>query len=176
MKQTFFKTLIATALVSSFSIALFLSLTMVFYKNPLNSVPKSFDWLFFLGFPIWAMLYYKLKVNNKTLIFQEGLVMGALVSFSMILTMFICIFISYSINQNILIEHRAFWVKKILDKTVSIEQNKEKVLEIYQNLSIWQYLFQEIGFKMILLFLVSVVGATAFRGEPKPVITKKTKK
>jgi|JI8StandDraft_2_1071088.scaffolds.fasta_scaffold01366_3 hypothetical protein len=182
MKQSFFKTLIATALVSSFSIGLFLILTMSLYKNPLNSVPKGFDWLFFLGFPIWAMLYYKLKVNNKTLIFQEGIVLGALVSFSMLITLNLVILIAYSINHGILDIYIKDWLaelttnKNIWVTRLKTEQDYQNLVQSYKNLQIGQYLFKESAAKMMLLFLVSIVGATAFRGEPTPVTTKKTKK
>ncbi|KOY85220.1 hypothetical protein AD998_02790 [bacterium 336/3] len=182
MKQTFFRTLIATALVSSFSVALFLTLIMLFYKNPLNSVPKGFDWLFFLGFPVWAMLYYKLKVNNKTLIFQEGMVLGALVSFTMLLSLNLVVLITYGINHNILDIYIQDWItelitnKKLWIARLKTEKDYESLMNSYKSLTIGQYLFKESAAKMMLLFLVSVVGATAFRGEPKPITTKKAKK
>lgn len=180
MKQIFFKTLIATALVSSAAIGVFIILVLIFYKNPLNSVPKGFDWLFFIGMPVWAMLYYKLKVNNRTLIFQEGLVIGALVSFSMILTLAAVIAIACTLNEDILKLYAKDWItdlttnKKSWLEKVKTETDYNNLLNAYKNLTLGQYLFKELGVKMILLLFVSVVGATAFRG--KPQITQKTKR
>lgn len=172
MKQIFFKTLIATALVSSASIGIFTILVFVFYKNPLNSVPKGFDWLFFVAMPVWAMLYYKLKVNNRTLIFQEGLVMGALVSFAMLLTFASIIAIACTIDEAILNNYSKDWITELLNnkelwqKRLQTPQDYENLLKSYQNLTLGQYLFKELAGKMTLLLLVSVVGATAFRGKP----------
>lgn len=180
MKQLFFRTLTATALVSSAAIGIFITLILIFYKNPLNSVPKGFDWLFFIGMPIWAMLYYKLKVNNRTLIFQEGLVLGALVSFAMMLTFASVIAISCTLNEDILNNYIKDWVidlttnKELWQKRLQTTKDYENMLSSYQNLTLGQYLFKELAGKMVLLLLVSIVGATAFRGEP--AITQKTKK
>jgi hypothetical protein len=180
MKRIFFKTLIATASVSSFSIALFTTLVMIFYKSPLYSVPKDFDWLFFVGFPVWAMLYYKLKVNQKKLDFQEGLVMGALVSFAMFVSLALVIWIATLVNEQIMINYSQDWIKDLTDnKTmwlsrVKTEQDYNNMLLAYQKITIGQYLFREFGLKTIILLFVSWVGATAFRGEPQPI--KKSKK
>lgn len=182
MKQVFFRTLIATALVSSAAIGVFITLVLVFYKNPLNSVPKGFDWLFFIGMPVWAMLYYKLKVNNRTLIFQEGLVIGALVSFAMIFTFAAAIAIACSVNENILNIYIKDWLTDLVNnkelwlKRLQTTQDYEKLLSSYQNLTLGQYLFKELAGKMVLLLLVSVVGATAFRGEPQAISNKTTSK
>ncbi|GAB4123420.1 MAG: hypothetical protein OHK0045_16270 [Raineya sp.] len=182
MRKLFFKTLIATALVSSAAIGVFITLILIFYSNPLNSIPKGFDWLFFIGMPVWAMLYYKLKVNNRSLMFQEALVMGALVSFAMMLTMALAITIACTINENILNAYSKDWVndlvsnKETWQKRLQSKQDYEKLLNSYRNLTLGQYLFKELAGKMILLLLVSVVGATAFRGEPKPSDTKQKKK
>jgi len=182
MKQTFFRTLIATALVSSFSIGLFTTLIMIFYKSPLYSVPKDFDWIFALGFPIWAMLYYKLKVNNKILDFQEGLVLGAMVGFAMFVASALVIVIANLINEQVLQSYTQDWIKdlttnkKMWVARLKTENDYNALVDSYKNITMSQYLFREFGFKMMLLFFVSVVGATALRGTPKPVTTKKTKK
>ncbi|MFN3316192.1 MAG: hypothetical protein ACK40K_05220 [Raineya sp.] len=182
MKQIFFRTLIATALVSSAAIGVFIILVLIFYKNPLNSVPKGFDWLFFIGMPVWAMLYYKLKVNNRTLVFQEGLVMGALVSFAMMLTFASTIAVACTINENILNNYIKDWVadltnnQELWKKRLQTTQEYEKLLNAYKNLTLGQYLFKELAGKMVLLLLVSIVGATAFRGEPKAINEQKSKK
>jgi hypothetical protein len=182
MKQLFFKTLIATALVSSATIGVFITLILVFYKNPLNSIPKGFDWLFFIGMPVWAMLYYKLKVNNRTLVFQEGLVMGALVSFAMMLTLASTIAIACSLNENIFNNYIKDWLtelttnKEVWLKRLQTPQDYEKLLNSYKNLTLGQYLFKELAGKMVLLLLVSVVGATAFRGKPAETTSKVRKK
>lgn len=182
MKQLFFRTLIATALVSSAAIGIFITLVLIFYNNPLNSVPKGFDWLFFIGMPVWAMLYYKLKVNNRTLIFQEGLVIGALVSFAMMLTLAAIIGISCKLNENILNNYAKEWVadlttnKELWQKRLQTAEDYEKLLNSYQNLTLGQYSFKELAGKMILLLLVSVVGATAFRSEPSTIQKAQKKK
>jgi len=182
MRQLFFKTLIATAFVSCTAIGVFITLILIFYKNPLNSVPKGFDWLFFIGIPVWAMLYYKLKVNNRTLMFQEGLVMGALVSFAMMLTLALVLAIACSLNENILKNYTNDWVteltanKEVWLKRLQTPKDYEKLLNSYQNLTLGQYLFKELAGKMVLLLLVSVVGATAFRGKPAETTQKVKKK
>jgi len=182
MRQLFFKTLIATAFVSCATIGVFITLILVFYKNPLNSIPKGFDWLFFIGMPVWAMLYYKLKVNNRTLVFQEGLVMGALVSFAMMLTLASTIAIACSLNENIFNNYIKDWLtelttnKEVWLKRLQTPQDYEKLLNSYKNLTLGQYLFKELAGKMVLLLLVSVVGATAFRGKPAETISKVKKK
>jgi len=182
MKKLFFRTLAATALVSSASIGVFMALIFIFYKNPLNSVPKGFDWLFFIGMPVWAMLYYKLKVNNRTLLFQEGLVIGAMVSFSMIFTFASAIAIACTLNENILNNYIQDWLKdlqnnkELWQKRLQTPQDYDNLLSSYRNLSLGQYLFKELASKMALLLLISVVGATAFRGEAQPIVTKQKNK
>lgn len=169
MREKFFQILRATALVSSASIILFTALILIFYKSPLNSLPMSFAWIFFVGFPIWAMLYYKLKVNQRVLQFQEGLVLGALVSFAMFLAFALTIALGYAINENILLSYKNEWLKELTEnkeiwlKRLKTPQDYQKLLESYRNLTIGEYLLREFGAKSIILLLVSLVGATAFR-------------
>ncbi|MDW8296130.1 MAG: hypothetical protein RMJ97_04520 [Raineya sp.] len=169
MRERFFKTLRIFALVSGGSIALFTALVLIFYKSPLNSLPMGFSWIFFIAFPAWAMLYYKLKVNGGFLQFQEGLVMGALVSFAMFIAFASAIAIGYAISENILLSYKNEWLKELTEnkeiwlKRLKTAQDFEKLYKSYQYLTIGEYLFREFGAKSIILLLVSVVGATAFR-------------
>lgn len=182
MNTNFFRTLWATASVSSFSVGIFTVLVVVAYSNPLNSTPKGFDWLFFLAFPIWAILYYKFKVNQGDLDIREGLVMGALVSFSMFLTTAIIILVASFINENMmsfyiqdwlqdLRENKNHWVQKVKNPA-----EYEKMLVRYKEMTIGKYLFLEFGYKMMLLLFVSVIAATALRGKTQKSIPKNIKK
>ncbi|NJP03971.1 hypothetical protein HC823_01770, partial [Candidatus Gracilibacteria bacterium] len=123
--------------------------------------------------PIWAMLYYKLKVNNQTLAFQEGLVLGALVNFAMIAILLIIVGTACLLNENILQNYIRDWLselatnKKIWLERLKTQEDYQRLLDSYKNLSIGQYLFKEFAGKMMLLLFVSVVAATALRGEPK---------
>jgi hypothetical protein len=169
MRAKFFQTLRATALVSSGSIILFTALILIFYKSPLNSLPMGFAWVFFVGFPAWAMLYYKLKVNQGILQFQEGLVLGALVSFAMFVAFALTIVVGYAISENILLSYKNEWLKELTEnketwlKRLKTPQDYQKLLEGYQKLTITEYLLRDFGAKSIILLLVSLVGATAFR-------------
>ncbi len=169
MKAKFFQTLRATALVSSTSIILYTALILIFYKSPLNSLPMGFVYIFFIGFPTWAMLYYKLKINQGFLQFQEGLVIGALVSLAMFVGLASTIAIGYVINENILLSYKNEWIKELTEnketwlERLKTPQDYQKLLESYQNLTIGEYLLKEFGAKSIILLLVSFVGATAFR-------------
>lgn len=133
----------------------------------------GFSWIFFVGFPIWAMLYYKLKVNQGILPFQEGLVIGAIVSFTMFLAFALTIMIACTINKQIFLNYKNEWVKELTEnkalwlKRVNTETDYQKLLQGYQKLTLTEYLLKEFGAKSIILLLVSLVGATAFRSSER---------
>lgn len=181
MKKVFFRTLLATALVSGLSIGIFTTLVMIFYKNPLNSMPIGFDFLFFLAFPIWAILYYKLKVNNRVLDFKDGLVLGAIVSFVMFAFFATSILLANALNPTIFEAYKEDWLKdlaqnkKLWLERVKTEEDYQNLIAFHKNSSVFSYLFRQLGIKTIILLFVSVVGATAFRAKPQPNLQKAKK-
>jgi hypothetical protein len=169
MQHNFFKNLTYSALFSGSVMSIFLILTFLIYKNPLNSVPKGLDMVLFIALPIGALLLYKFKVNQGFLDFKEAFVLVMLTGTTILLFFCITIWILCSINPEYLGVFNEMKVQEIIaDKKVWLERVKTEqdyqiLLQRTRQQTVGMYLFGEIGIKLIIISLISLVSATGFR-------------
>lgn len=147
----------------------FMVMLSLVYKNPLSSVPKGFDFILYLIVPIGAMLFFKFRVNDESLNFQEGIVMVSLVNFAMIIGFGLATAIIFNIFPD-------FLPVFVNEKLAEINANKPAQLTRFKtpqdfenykinikNTTIWQIIYQEAGFKLMIGFFTAIVSATGFR-------------
>ena len=147
----------------------FMFMLSLVYKNPLSSVPKGFDLILYLLIPIGALIFFKYKINDNSLNFQEGVVLVSLVNFAMIIGFGIAITVIFNIFPD-------FLTVFTNEKLAEINANKPAQLARFQtpqdfenyktnikNTTIWQIIYQEAGFKLMVGFFTAIVSATGFR-------------
>jgi hypothetical protein len=174
MTHPYFRTILqASGLGVAFNV-FFLLLLFVFFKDPLNSTAKGLDFLLYIGLPVSAAIYYKMRVNGGLMSFSEGLVLMTLLNSALLLSTCVVISLAFSIFPEALDQHIAGLLADLQAKKAQIlkklpnEEAFEQLLESARNRSLGSILFEEIGLKLMITFFTAIVAATALR-KSRPV-------
>ena len=169
MTHPYFRTILqASGLGMAFNVV-FLLLLFIFFKDPLNSTAKGFDFLFYIGLPVSAAIYYKMRINGGLLSFSESLVLMTLLNTALLLSTCIVVGLAFSIFPEALEQHIAGLLADLQAKKAQIikklpnEAAFEQLLEMAKNRSIGSILFEEIGLKLMITFFTAIVASTALR-------------
>lgn len=169
MKHPFFRTLKYGILLGCGVYTLFWILLVLIYDNPIDSTPKAMDVLLFIGISVGTTIYYKLRVAGGQLSFSEGLVMLTLTYYSLVVTQTLLLYMTLKLSPDLLdtvkqarlaaLEaEKESWLKRL--KTPNdFEILKQQVRMLTTAVILWQ----ETGFRLLVGFIVSIVGATGLR-------------
>ncbi|GIV39053.1 MAG: hypothetical protein KatS3mg033_0853 [Thermonema sp.] len=169
MKHPFFRTLKYGILLGCGVYTLFWILLVLIYDNPIDSTPKAMDVLLFIGISVGTTVYYKLRVAGGQLSFSEGLVMLTLTYSSLVIMQGLLLYVTLELSPGLLDTVKQMrlatleaekeeWISR-LEKPSDFAKLKKQVQLLTTGIILWQ----ETGFRLLVGFVVSLVGATGLR-------------
>lgn len=169
MKHPFFQTLKYGILLGCGVYTLFWILLVLIYDNPIDSTPKAMDVLLFIGISVGTTVYYKLRVVGGQLSFSEGLVMLTLTYSALVIMQALLLYVTLELSPDLLDivkqmrlaaleDDRDKWLNRLENRS-DFTKLKEQVRMLTTGIILWQ----ETGFRLLVGFVVSLVGATGLR-------------